>query len=333
MPRKTGTGVLRAPDVGIDIGSANTVVASADRGVLFDEPTCVAFDSRDRRAIAFGYEAAAAAGKVGDRLIFVRPVSRARPVDADTLHSLLSHVVRALDAKGVRYRIASIAVPMTISPSERSTIERIATEVGVAEVHFVAGVVAASRAAQSACDPEKPAAIVDIGAEVTSWGLVEGGAVKDGATWPIGTRDFSDDLTRLVQRRYGIRLARSQAEAVITSVGCRGWRDSGLEARVGGKSLFSKTPVTHMVSAEEVADAIGGRIGDLSVRLKRAFDGLPESTLRGLVDGGVGLCGGGALTPGLAEALHARTGLPIVVATLPLHVNAIGAARALVCLK
>jgi rod shape-determining protein MreB len=325
--RRASTNVVRTNDLGIDIGSANAVVASASRGVLFDEPSCVAFESRDRRPAAFGYEAAAAAGRSGDRFFVVRPLSRAKPIDIDALHSLLLHVVRTLKAADVRYRSASIAVATALTPSERSAIRRIWTELGVKEVVFVPDVVAAAFADRQRRDPEKPAAVVDIGAEVSSWGLVDGGVLKEFATWELGARDLSEDLIGLLQRRYCIRLAKCQAESVISSVGCRGRREPGLTARVGAKSLPSGAPLASMVSATDVLNAIGGRIVDLSIRLSRFFESLPEATLRCLLDSGVQLVGGGALVPGLAEELHARTGLPMVLASHPLHTAALGAAR------
>lgn len=329
--RRTSTRVARAFDIGIDIGSANAVVASSRRGVLFDEPSCVAFESGDRRPSAFGYEAALTAGKSGDRLVVVHPMSRAKAMDADALHCLFSYIFESLDATDVEYRSASIAVSTDLTSSEQSMIARILTEIGVKQSFFVADIVAASLVDRHRRDPEKPTAVIDIGAEVTSWGLVEAGVLKEFATWDFGVKDLSQDLSSLMQRRYGLGLANSQAESIIASVGCRGYREQGLTARIGAKNMATGTPVAHMVLATDVVDAIGGCIEDLSLRLKRCFDGLPERTARSLIDAEVALVGGGALVPGLAQELHARLGFPMAVDASPLHTTALGAARMLVC--
>jgi actin-like ATPase involved in cell morphogenesis len=261
----------------------------------------------------------------------VRPLSKAKPIDIDALHSLLLHIVRTLKAAHVECRSASIALTTALTPSESSTMRRIWTEVGVKEVFFVPAVVAASLVDRRRRDPELPTAVLDIGAEVTSWGLVEGGVLKEFAAWEIGAKNLSEDLKGYLQRRYSIRLANSKAESLIASLGCRSRREPDLAARVGAKSLLSGAPLAHLVSAADVLDAIDGRIDDLSIRLRACLERLPEAMLRCLIDSGIGLVGGGALVPGLADELYSRTGFPIVPDSHPLHATSLGAARALVC--
>lgn len=331
MARRASTSVVRTFDVGVDIGSANTVIASAGRGVLFDEPTCVAFASRADEAVAYGFDAASAIGKSGDRLLVVRPISRAKPIDIDALHSFLTHVVKTLKGGEIRCDSASVALGTVLTSREQSAIRHVWKELGVTDIYFVPDVVAASRGERRRGDLETITAVLDIGAEMTTWGLVENGVLKQSVTWEIGVSDLTTDLVSFLQRRYGLRVAESQAAAVISAIGLRGRSEADLSLRIAGKRDTSGSPTTQVITALDVFDAVIGQIDDLAMRIKRSIERLPESTLRNLMDSGVHFVGGGALMPGLGDDLHERVGLPIRIAEDPLRATALGAAETLVC--
>lgn len=330
MVRRSSPAALRSLDLGIDIGSANLVVASARHGLLFDEPTCVALESKGGRVAACGYEAAAVGGKTADRLRIVHPFARSRPTDPDALHSLLMHMIDSVRETGASCRSAFVAISPLLSASERSLLQRIVSEIGISEVSFVEGIVAASHFTRRVRDSEKPVVMVDIGAEISSWGLITCGELTEHHTWEFGTRDFASEFCKLMERRYGLLLAQSQAESVMISLGCRGWNYPGLSAKIHAKSKHSGVPVAHTVWAGDVIDAISGFVFELSERLQRFLKSLPESVMRNLVESGVELCGGGSMIPSLESEVASRIGLPVVVGSAPLHAVALGAAQRLI---
>lgn len=319
----------RTADFGIDIGSANTVVVSARDGVLFHDATCLAPHPTKPGAFAIGTEAASMEGRTDELTRVTHPFSRGRVSDADALHTFLGAVFNAAGIPRSGRATASIGTSFAASHEDQTLVKRIGHELGLNKVHFIPDITASAIAQRGERDPDRPLAIVDVGADLTEWAVVRGGTVVTSGWREVGVKDFADDLTRFMRRR-GLQLTRAQAESLLASLGCRGERNPALTARVGCRDVFSGKLGGHFVSAGDLRDALRGRLDDLCLGLKKFFDEQPEPVLRGLLDSGVDLCGGGALIPDFSLRLSKGIGLTMTVAPNPLQTAAVGAARTIV---
>jgi rod shape-determining protein MreB len=326
------TGTLRAtfsPDVGIDLGTANTVVYSHEAGVLVSEPSVVAYRTSDDGILAVGQAAKELDGRTPGRVRVVRPLRGGTISDFRGAHALVKTVVdRALAARPrVAPRVIA-GVPGCATDIECKAIEEAIRAAGPRTTTFVPQAVAAAVGAGLDITGPRPAMVIDIGggtteiAVLTLCGVVALNSVK------VGGDTFDAAITARLRQDY-FAIGALTAERLKIERGYAG-RPPGREPYlVAGTDMRNLTPARRPVEETTVADAMRDGIDRITRAVWAILEACPPDLAGELLEAGIVLTGGGALVPGLAGEIGARTNVPTTVADDPLGCVARGAGEIL----
>ena len=325
-------GTLRAtfsPDIGIDLGTANTVVYAHDQGVLVSEPSVVAYRTSDDAIVAIGHEAKELEGRAPGRIRVVRPLRGGTISDFRGAHALVKTLVDRALARGSRIAPRVIAcVPGCATDIECKAVEEAIRAAGPRTTEFVPQAVAAAVGAGLDITGPRPAMVIDIGGGTTEIAVLTLCGVVAMSSIKVGGDTFDAAITaRLRHDYFGIGPLTAERLKI----------ERGFAGRLPGQEpyLVSGTDMRNLRPGKRAIDeaAVGAAMRDGIDRIVRAAWAILEATppdLAGeLMEAGIMLTGGGALIPGLAGEIGARTNVPTTVADDPLGCVARGAGEIL----
>lgn len=314
------------PDVGIDLGTANTVIYERRSGVLLSEPSVVAFDAkRGNKVVAVGRSAREMDGKAPDRIKVVHPLRAGTISDFKAAHALVTTLLqRALNLKGTTRPRVIVGVPGCATDIECKAVEEAVSQAGARRAVFVPQAVAAAVGAGLEVDKARPAMVVDIGGGTTEVGML----ALSGVVVLHSIKVAGETLDRAIVNRLRaehFQIGSLTAERLKLQLGFAG-RPLGREpVRVAGYDQVAMGPRSRMVSEEMVGEALVESLDAIARAVRFVIEATPPDLAADLLETGITLTGGGALLPGLAGFLGERTRVPCSVAPEPLLCVARGA--------
>jgi rod shape-determining protein MreB len=315
-------------DLGIDLGSANTVVSSARRGIVFDEPSVMLLQqggSRRRQIQAVGRDAAELVGRVPARFAAVRPLHDGVVTDLELARLYLRAVLARAGRRVWSPVRAVIGVPADATPLETRALLEAAQEAGIRPVTALD--VAVAGAVGCGIDPleRRVHMVVDVGGGMSEAVAFCFGGVLAHRTSKVGGADMTVAVARHLREQHQLHVSELEAERI--KVLATGQDDGPLV--VHGRDAASGRARLATVPAAEVATAVRPVVGEVVRALTACLDDLPPQALADVMAEGVLVFGGASLVPGFAEHLEGELGLPVKLAEEPLTCVADGAARAL----
>ncbi len=318
-----------SPDIGLDLGTANTVVYERGAGVIVSEPSVVAFDIASNEIIAIGHAAKELEGRAPQSVRVVRPLQRGTISDFRAAQSLVARLVdRALSSRPRLAPRLIACIPGCATDIECKAVEQAVRAAGARYTTYVPQAVAAAVGAGLDVMNLRAQMIVDIGGGTTEIGVLGTAGVIRLASLQIGG-DFFDTAIqqRLRADRFSIGLP--TAERLKIAIGYTG-RPTGPEfGLASGHDLDALAPRAREVSARVVSEAMAEGIARIMRGVSAVLESVPPDVAADLIESGITLSGGGALIPGLASEIGARMGVPTVVANDPLSCVARGAGEIL----
>ncbi len=325
-------------DIAIDLGTANTLVHVAGRGIIIDEPSAVAVRSHrgTREMLAVGRKAKAMIGRTPENVELVRPLRDGVIADfVATEEMLRQFIARTKTMLGFRRPRILICVPAQATPVERRAVYDTAVSLGARKVYLVAEPVAASLGAGLPVGEPGGAMVVDIGGGTSDIAVLSGGKIVSARTLRVAGNAMDEAIVRYIRRQHQLLVGEANAERIKVEVGTALAAANGrsAEVHIRGRDLRQGSAKAIVLRSSDVAEALAEPVEALSEFVQRALEDLPPDTLSDIARRGVHLTGGGALLDKLDTALTRRIGVKFRVQNNPMHCVVKGSAEIVASLR
>ncbi|WP_445193124.1 rod shape-determining protein [Sphingomonas sp. Tas61C01] len=327
---------LPSSDIAIDLGTVNTVVYLRGRGIVLNEPSVVAIETRDgvKRVRAVGAEAKLMMGKTPEGIVTVRPMRDGVIADLDVAEQMIKFFIDK--AHGGPSRLprrpeVAICIPSGATPVERRAIRQAATSAGAHRVHLIEEPMAAAIGAGLPVTEPVGAMVVDIGGGTTEVAVLSLRGLAYSTSARVGGDKMDDAIASAIRRKYNLIIGEATAERVKLAIGVARAPDDGrgIILPVRGRDLRAGVPKEIEVSQADIAIALADLVGQIVETVLSALEHTEPELAADICDQGIVMTGGGALLANLDEVLARATGLPVIVAENALTCVATGAGLAM----
>ena len=313
-------------DLGIDLGTANSLVFVKEKGIVLREPSVVAVQTGTTRVLAVGEEAKRMLGRTPGNITAIRPMKDGVIADFEITQGMLRYFIRKAHNNRrimVKPRIV-ISVPSGITEVERRAVKDSALSAGAREVHLLEEPMAA--AIGVGLPVEEPAGnmIVDVGGGTTEVAMISLAGIVFSRSVRVGGDELDDAIIQYRKRVSNLMIGERTAEQVKIQIGSAYHLDEEISMEVKGRDLVAGLPKTLTLTSEEVREAMMDPVSTIVEAIRFTLERCPPELSSDLVDRGIVMSGGGALLRGLDRLVAEQTGLPVHVADDPLSAVAIG---------
>jgi rod shape-determining protein MreB len=320
---------LFSNDIGIDLGTANTLVFVKDQGIVLREPSVVAVRSGTSQVLAVGDEAKRMLGRTPGNIVAVRPLKDGVIADFEMTESMLRHFITKVNSrKWVRPRVV-IAVPSGITEVEKRAVKESAAHAGAREVYLIEEPMAAAIGVGLPVQDAAGNMIIDIGGGTTEVALISLSGIVFSRSVRVAGDELDEAIAGYMKRAYNLMIGERTAEEIKIKIGSAYPMEKEVSMEVKGRDLVAGLPKTLAITSQEVREALLEPISTIVESVRVTLERCPPELSADLVDRGLVLAGGGALLRGLDKLLQEETGLPVHIAEDPLSAVAEGTGRAL----
>jgi len=307
-------------DIGIDLGTANTLVYVKGRGIVINEPSIVAINQKTGSMVAVGQQAKDMMGRTPPHIVAVQPVVDGVISDFEVTSEMLSYLINKAQAghtKMLGPRVV-VGVPSGITSVEVRAVRDAARAAGAREVHIIEEPMAAAIGIEMPVSGPTGSMVIDIGGGTTDIGIVALGGLVNSRNVRIAGDKFNADIVAYLRSEFKILIGEKTAEEIKIAVASVAPRRESLEVIVRGRDLVTGLPREIRINDQDVRNAIGHAIEELVESVKEVLETTPPELVADIMQRGIFLCGGGALIRGLPQYLTVSLGVPVVVAPDPL---------------
>jgi rod shape-determining protein MreB len=325
---------LFSSDIGIDLGTANTLVFVKDQGIVLREPSVVAVQQGTNRVLAVGNEAKRMLGRTPGNIVAIRPLKDGVIADFEITEAMLRHFISKVHNRRrmVRPRVV-VAVPSGITEVEKRAVKDSATHAGAREVYLIEEPMAAAIGVGLPVQDAAGNMIVDIGGGTTEVALISLSGIVFSRSVRVAGDELDEAITNYMKRAYNLMIGERTAEEIKIKIGSAYKLEKEVGLEVKGRDLVAGLPKTISISSQEIREALMEPLSTIVDSVRITLERCPPELSADLVDRGLVLAGGGALLRGLDRLIAEATGLPVHVAEDPLSAVAEGTGRALSELK
>jgi rod shape-determining protein MreB len=325
---------LFSNDLGIDLGTANSLVYVKDRGIVLREPSVVAIQTGTNRVLAVGEEAKRMLGRTPGNITAIRPMKDGVIADFEITEAMLRYFIRKVQNNRimVRPRII-ISVPSGITEVEKRAVKDSASHAGAREVYLIEEPMAAAIGVGLPVQEPAGNMIVDIGGGTTEVALISLAGIVFSRSVRVGGDEMDEAIIQYMKRVYNLMIGERSAEQIKISIGSAYPLPEETSMEVKGRDLVAGLPKTLTLTSEEVREAMHEPVMTIVEAVRFTLERCPPELAADLVDRGIVLAGGGALLRGIDKLIAEQTGLPVHVADDPLSAVAEGTGMVLHELK
>jgi rod shape-determining protein MreB len=321
---------LFSNDIGIDLGTANTIVYVKGQGIVLMEPSVVAVQAGTNNVLAVGEEAKRMLGRTPGSIVAIRPLKDGVIADFDITESMLRYFIRKVHQRNslVAPRVV-IAVPSGITEVEKRAVKDSAEQAGARLVYLIEEPMAA--AIGIGLPVQEPAAnmVVDIGGGTTEIAIISLAGIVFSKSVRVGGDEMDEVIIQYLKRNYNLMVGERTAEEIKISIGSAYPMAEEMTMEVKGRDLIAGLPKTLRITSEEVREALSESIATIVEAMRIALERCPPELSADLVDRGLIMTGGGSLLRGFPRLISEETGLPVHLAEEPLKTVALGTGKVL----
>jgi len=317
---------LFSHDVGIDLGTANTLVYLRGRGIVINEPSVVAINQKTGQVVAIGTEARAMLGRTPGHILAIKPLVDGVISDFEITEEMISYLLGRATAgtnKIFGPRVV-VGVPSGITNVEIRAVRDATKNAGAGEVHIIEEPMAAAIGMRLPIHEPIGNMVIDIGGGTSDIAIISLGGVVRSKNLRIAGDKFNSDIIAYVRNQFKILLGEKTAETVKISIGSVLPTHAPLETPVKGRDLVSGLPKEIILTDTDIRDALSQSVESLIETIKEVLESTPPDILSDIMHRGIYLSGGGALVKGLAELIESEINIPVHVAADPLTAVARG---------
>ena len=329
-----GFSTLLSNDLGVDLGTANTLIFARGRGIVVNEPSIVAINKHTHKVEAVGTEAKKMLGRAPGHIAVVEPLQGGVIADLEATEKMLQHfILKAQGGKPVLNPRIIIGVPGETTTVERRAVEDVAYSARASKVFLVREVMAAALGAGLPVDDPCANLVVDIGGGTTDIAVISMSGIVYSQEVRVAGHKMDEAIIHYLKHQYNLLIGPRTAEQVKIDLGSAYPFEARREAEIKGRGLDDGMPRTVTVNDEEVREALSGTIKVIVNAVRSALEVIPPELAGDIVDRGIVLTGGGSLLNNLDKRLSLETGLPVSIDDDPLKSVALGTGLMLEDLK
>ncbi len=321
---------LLGRDMAVDLGTANTLVYVRGRGIVLNEPSVVAVNSKDGRPLAVGVEAKRMIGRTPSHITAIRPLKDGVIADFEICEKMLRYFIQRVHQRRWAKPRMVICVPSGITGVEQRAVQEAAEYAGARKTPFIIEepMAAAIGAGLPVHEPTGNM-IVDIGGGTTEVAVISLGGIVTSQSVRIGGDELDEAIISFAKKEYSLALGERTAEEIKLALGSACALEQEISAEIRGRDLITGLPKTVVTNTEEIRKALDEPVTAIVDAVKVTLDKTPPELAADIMEQGIVITGGGALLHGLSVRLGAETGMPIVTAANPLHCVVLGAGQCL----
>ncbi|NUR91899.1 MAG: rod shape-determining protein [Nonomuraea sp.] len=315
-------------DMAVDLGTANTLVCVRDRGIVLDEPSVVAINTRTDKIVAVGSEAKRMIGRTPGYITAIRPLRDGVITDLEVAERMLRYFIVKVHRR--RYLVQPrvvVAVPSGTTGVEQRAVKEAALQAGARRVYLIEEPMAA--AIGSGLPVHEPAGsmVVDVGGGTTEVAVVSMGGIVNACSIRVGGDELDQAIISHIKKEHALLLGERTAEQLKMEIGSAAQDGEERDTEIRGRDLVTGLPKTVRITARELREAMAEPLNAIVDAVQSTLDQCPPDLAGDLMDAGIALTGGGALLRGLDRRLAQATGMPIKVVDDPLRSVVTGAGR------
>ena len=322
--------MLFSRDLGIDLGTSNTIVCDKRGRVIINEPSVVAVDVKTKRVLATGNEAKSMIGRTPGSIIAVRPLQDGVIADFDMTSDMLRSFIYRSSKRSLftRTRVV-VSVPSGVTEVERRAVEDAVRSAGAQDVELIESPMAAALGAGLPVSEPTASMIVDIGGGTSEVAVISLGGIVASRSVRVGGDRFDAAIISYVRRSFNLLIGEPTAEQIKIQVGSavplNGEGESELTMEVKGRNLLTGLPQAIHITSQQVRQALQDPLSEVVEAVHYTLERTPPDLSADIIDKGIVLTGGGALLRGIDRLIHEATSMPVRIAENPLDCVAVGA--------
>ncbi len=314
-------------DIGIDLGTANTLVYLRGKGIVINEPSVVAINTKTKQILAIGDEAKRMVGKTPANIVANRPLVDGVVSDFEVTEQMLKYFIDKVHKDNFvlipRPRVV-IGIPSGVTEVEKRAVEDAAMNAGARAAYLIEEPMAAAVGADLPVHDAAGSMIVDIGGGTSEVAVISLGGIVASRSIRIAGDELTEDIIAYAKEEFNLQVGERTAEAIKISVGSATDLDTMLEAPIRGRDIVTGLPKEVIINSDQVRAALSKSVKAIVNAVKDTIEETPPELIADIMDKGVYLAGGGALLRGLDKLLAAQTKMPVVIADDPLTAVARG---------
>lgn len=312
---------LFSHDVGIDLGTANTLIYVEGQGIVINEPSVVAMNQKTGQMVAIGNEAKKMVGRTPGHISAIRPLTEGVISDFEITQEMLSYFIKKIHKGKAKFfarpRVV-VGVPSGITNVEARAVRDAAKNAGASEVYLIEEPMAAAIGIRLPVHEPIGNMIIDIGGGTTDIAVISLSGIVVSRNVRIAGDRFNQDIIDYSRDEFKILLGEKTAEEVKIAIGSTAKNSDGLETTVRGRDLMTGLPREVVITDSDIREAIIKSIQSLVVAVKEVIEQTPPELVADIMHRGIALVGGGSLLKGLAKLLESEIKIPVYIADDPL---------------
>ncbi|HEQ65333.1 MAG TPA: rod shape-determining protein [bacterium] len=321
-------------DIGIDLGTANTMVYLRGKGIVISEPSVVAINKRTKKVLAVGVEARQMIGRTPANVIAHKPLRGGVISDFDSTQAMIKYFIEKTHKYShksfviPRPRVV-VGIPSSVTEVERQAVIDAAKAAGAREVYIIVEPMAAAIGSGLPVEEASGSMIVDIGGGTSDIAVISLGDIVVDKTLSVAGDDMDDDIVDYVRQKYNLLIGERTAEDVKVAIGSAYPLDEEMSIRLQGRDLISGLPKSVEISSVEIREAIIRSISKIIDAIKEGIEETPPELLSDLITSGIYMAGGGALIRGIDKLFEEQLKLPVRLSDDPIAAVARGTSKIL----
>jgi len=319
-------------DLGIDLGTANTLVYIKGKGVVLREPSVVAYQTDTKQIVAVGNDAKNMIGRTPGNVIALRPMKDGVIADYETTAKMMKYFInQAMKSKGGfgRKPYVMVCVPSGITAVEERAVIDATRQAGARDAYTIEEPFAAAIGADLPVWEPTGSMVVDIGGGTTEVAIISLGGIVTSQSIRIAGDEMDEAIINYIRKNYNLMIGDRTAESIKMEIGSAGMPEGIDNMEIRGRDLLTGLPKTIEITAEEISKALSDTVYSIVEAVKNTLEKTPPELAADIMDRGIVLTGGGALLRNIDRVISNETNMPVLIAENPLDCVAIGTGKAL----
>ncbi|MCX8129228.1 MAG: rod shape-determining protein [Clostridia bacterium] len=317
-------------DIGIDLGTANTLVHVKGKGIILREPSVVAVNKKTNDILAVGDSAKSMIGRTPGNIVAIRPMKDGVIADFDITQSMLKYFIKKVMSKGLfgKPRVV-ICVPSGVTEVEKRAVEEATLQAGAKEAYLIEEPMAAAIGANLPVEEPSGSMVVDIGGGTSEVAVISLGGIVTSKSLRIAGDELDESIVHYVKKEYNLMIGERTAEEIKVTIGAAYPKPKEETIEIRGRDLITGLPKNLSITSSEITEALKEPVNSIVDSIKYTLEKTPPELAADIMDRGIMLTGGGALLSGLDKLIKEETGMPVSIAENPLDCVALGAGKVL----
>ena len=314
-----------AHDMGIDLGTANTLVHAKGKGIIIREPSVVAVDRENKEVLAIGAEAKQMIGRTPGHIVAIRPMKDGVIADFDITQSMLKYFIKKAIGKHslVRPRIV-VGVPSGVTEVEKRAVIDATVQAGAREAYLIEEPMAAAIGAGLPVQEATGSMVVDIGGGTCEVAVISLGDIVISRSIRTGGDAMDDAIVRYIRKTFSLLIGERTAEEIKITIGTAMELEEATEMEIRGRDLVTGLPKNLLINANQICEALSEPVANIVDAVRNTLERTPPELASDIMDRGIVMTGGSSLLRNLDRLLSKETGMPVYVSDDALSCVALG---------